>query len=144
MICKGTLKLIDSNSGKVILEQHNRFVTSGLAKVAEILNGESTEVPSHIAVGTSNTALADSQTALQGSELSRQAFFSHTRTGNSIELISGFPAGVGSGIWEEAGIFNAASGGTMFSRALLGTYTKKELDSIEIHWTYKFIDDGVD
>lgn len=144
MICKGTLKIIDEKTGNVLLETHNRFVTSGLNKVAEILNGESTEVPSHIAVGSSNAALADSQTTLQGTEFSRQAFFSHQRTGNSIELISKFPAGVGSGIWEEAGIFNAASGGTMFSRSLLGTYTKKELDSIEIHWTYKFLDDGVD
>lgn len=144
MICKGYLKIIDSALGKVIKEMHNRFVTSGLSQVAAILNGESSAVPTHIAVGSSNAAIEDGQTALQGTEYARVAFATHERTGNAIELVAKFPAGVGSGVWEEAGIFNAESEGIMFSRALLGTYTKKELDSIEIHWTYKFIDDGVD
>lgn len=144
MICKGTLKIIDEKTRKVLLETHNRFVTSGLNAVTAIINGEAIEKPSHIGVGTSNAALNNNQTGLQGTQLARVAFFSHVRNGNSVELVSKFPAGTGTGTWEEAGIFNASANGTMFSRALLGTYTKKDLDSIEVHWTYKFIDDGVD
>ena len=144
MKCKGIMKIVDKNTNKVLLEKHNRFVTSGLDAIAALLNGESTVVPTHIAVGTSNASISDSQTALVGTELARVAFDSHVRTGNSIELVATFGAGVGTGAWEEAGIFSAASGGTLFSRVLTGTYTKHQSDVFEVHWTYTIQDDGVD
>ena len=144
MKCKGIMKIVDKNTNKVLLEKHNRFVTSGLDAIAALLNGESTVIPTHIAVGTSNAPISDSQTALVGTELARVAFDSHVRTGNSIELIATFGAGVGTGAWEEAGIFSAASGSIMFSRVLTGTYTKRQSDVFEIHWTYTIKDDGVD
>ena len=144
MKCKGIMKIVDKKTGKVLLEKHNRFVTSGLDAIAALLNGESTVIPTHIAVGTSNASISDSQTALVGTELARVPFDSHVRTGNSIELIATFGAGVGTGAWEEAGIFSAASGGIMFSRVLTGTYTKRQSDVFEVHWTYTIKDDGVD
>lgn len=144
MKCKGIMKIVDKKTGKVILEKHNRFVTSGLNAIAALLNGESNAIPTHIAVGTSAAAIADSQTALVGTELARVAFDSHVRTGNSIELIATFTTDVGTGAWEEAGIFSAATGGVMFSRCLTGTYSKRAVDIIEIHWTYTIQDDGVD
>lgn len=144
MKCKGIMKIIDKKTNKVILEKHNRFVTSGLNAIAALLNGESNAIPTHIAVGTSTTAIDDSQTALVGTELARVAFDSHLRTGNSIELIATFGAGVGTGAWEEAGIFSADSAGIMFSRVLTGTYTKRANDVFEVHWTYTIQDDGED
>ena len=144
MKCKGIMKVIDKKTNKVLLERHNRFVTSGLDAIAALINGESTAIPTHIAVGTSTTAIADSQTALVGTELARVAFDSHVRTGNSIELIVTFGAGVGVGAWEEAGISSADSEGIMFSRVLTGTYTKRPSDVFEAHWTYTIQDDGVD
>lgn len=144
MKCKGIMKIVDKKTGKVLLEKHNRFVTSGLNAIAALINGESNAIPTHIAVGTSATAIADSQTALVGTELARVAFDSHVRTGNSIELVATFSTDVGTGAWEEAGIFSASTGGTMFSRCLTGTYTKRSVDIIEIHWTYTIQDDGVD
>ena len=144
MKCKGIMKIVDKKTGKVILEKHNRFVTSGLNAIAALINGESNAIPTRIAVGTSSAAIANSQTALVGTELARVPFDSHVRTGNSIELIATFGAGVGTGAWEEAGIFSAASGGIMFSRVLTGTYTKRQSDVFEAHWTYTIKDDGVD
>lgn len=144
MKCKGIMKIVDKKINKVLLEKHNRFVTSGLDTIAALINGESTAIPTHIAVGTSPSPIVDSQTALVGTELARVAFDSHVRTGNSIELIATFGAGVGTGAWEEAGIFSAASGGIMFSRVLTGTYTKRPSDVFEVHWTYTIQDDGVD
>ena len=108
------------------------------------MNGESNDIPAYVAVGTSSTAIADNQTALVGSELARVVFDSHVRTGNSIELVTTFTAGIGTGAWEEAGIFSASTGGIMFSRCLTGTYTKRAVDVIEVHWTYTIQDDGVD
>lgn len=144
MKCKGIMKIVDKKTNEVLLEKHNRFVTSGLDAIAALLNGESTVIPTHIAVGTSVSPIADSQTALVGTELARVAFDSHVRTGNSIELIATFGAGIGTGVWEEAGIFSAASGGTLFSRVLTETYTKRQSDVFEVHWTYTIQDDGVD
>ena len=144
MKCKGIMKIVDKKTGKVLLEKHNRFVTSGLNAIAALLNGESNAIPTHIAVGTSAAAIANSQTALVGTELARVAFDSHVRTGNSIEIIATFGAGIGTGAWEEAGIFSAATSGIMFSRVLTGTYTKRASDVFEIHWTYTIQDDGVD
>ena len=130
MKCKGIMKIIDKKTGKVLVEKHNRFVTSGLNAIASLMNGESSDIPAYVAVGTSSTAIADGQTALVGSELARVAFDSHVRTGNSIELVTTFAAGTG--------------GGIMFSRCLTGTYTKRAVDVIEVHWTYTVQDDGVD
>lgn len=144
MKCKGIMKIVDKKTGKVLLEKHNRFVTSGLNAIAALMNGESNDIPAYVAVGTSSTAIADNQTALVGSELARVVFDSHVRTGNSIELVTTFAAGIGTGAWEEAGIFSASTGGIMFSRCLTGTYTKRAVDVIEVHWTYTIQDDGVD
>ncbi len=144
MKCKGIMKIVDKKTNNILLEKHNRFVTSGLNAIAALINGESTVIPTHIAVGTSTAPIADSQTALVGNELARVPFDSHKRTGNSIELIATFGAGVGTGAWEEAGIFSAASAGTMFSRVLTETYTKRPSDAFEVHWTYTIKDDGVD
>ena len=73
MRCKGIMKIVDKKTGEVLLEKHNRFVTSGLNAIAALLNGESNAIPTHIAVGTSATAIADGQTALVGTELARVA-----------------------------------------------------------------------
>lgn len=144
MKCKGIMKIVDKKTNKVILEKHNRFVTSGLDAIAALINGESNVIPTHIAVGTSTAPIVDSQTALVGTELARVPFDSHIRTGNSIELVATFGAGAGTGAWEEAGIFSAPSGGIMFSRVLTETYTKHPSDVFEVHWTYTIKDDGVD
>jgi hypothetical protein len=144
MKCKGIMKIVDKKTGKVILERHNRFVTVGLNSIAALLNGESSAIPTHIAVGTSSAAIANSQTALVGTELARVVFDSHVRTGNSIELVATFGVGTGTGAWEEAGIFSASTAGIMFSRVLTGTYTKRASDVFEVRWTYTIQDDGVD
>lgn len=144
MKCKGIMKIIDKKTGKVLLEKHNRFVTAGLDAIAKLINGEANDIPAYIAVGTSATAIADGQTALQGTELARVVFDSHVRTGHSIELVATFANGIGTGAWEEAGIFSASTGGVMFSRVLTGTYTKRAVDIFEVHWTYTVLDDGVD
>lgn len=139
---KGHLKIIDAKTQKVLVDTHNTFVATGLNEIAKWIGGETAVIPSHIAVGTSSTATADGQIALQGSELGRQPFTSKEVLDNSVTYVATFNEGVATGVWEETGIFSASSAGTMFSRAVTGTYTKGALDKIEVHWTYTFVDGG--
>ena len=116
-------------------------MNTGLNAFAGLMNGETIAVPSHIAVGGSTSPVVASQTALV-QEIARIPLDSHTRSGAVLTLIASFLAGVGTGTWQETGVFNAASGGVMFSRGLTGTYTKGAKDKIEVHWTYSWSDQG--
>ena len=141
MICRGKFEVFDKDTGKLLFKNKNAFVNAGLNAFAGLMNGESISAPSHIAVVTSNTAVAATQTGLVG-ELARIALDSRTRTNNKLVMIASFLAGVATGVWEETGVFNADTAGTMFSRGLTGTYTKGALDKIEVHWTYEWNDAG--
>lgn len=89
---------------------------------------------SHMAVGSGSVAPAAGDTAL-GGELGRVALSSQTAAGNVVTYSATFAAGVGTGSLTEAGIFNAATGGTMLNRATFGVITKAAGDSMQINWT---------
>lgn len=139
---RGDLEIINAKTKEVLVKTHNTFVATGLAEIAKWIGNDTAVIPSHIAVGTSNTAPASGQTALVGTELGRKAFSSTTVNANSVTYVAIFDEGEATGTWEETGVFSASSAGTMFSRAVTGTYTKGALDKIEVHWTYTFVDGG--
>jgi hypothetical protein len=113
---------------------HNLIVTTGRDAIVEQLVGSpAIDTPSHMAVGTSGTAPAAGNTAL-GGELDRQALTSKTRSGNVLTMVGDFGAGDGTGAIQEAGIFNAASSGTLYARAVFSTINKGADDSLEITW----------
>jgi hypothetical protein len=88
----------------------------------------------HMAVGTGTTAAAAGDTAL-GSESHREALDSTTVTSNAIAYVSSFEAGEGTGALTEAGIFNAASAGTMLCRTVFDVVNKGANDTMSITWT---------
>lgn len=137
-IVSGSVKGVDLKTGKTVFENHNIFVQTGLNELAKLVKDKSGAVPSHIAVGTSNTEPVIGDTALKGNELSRKPFEETKITAASVKYAASFLAGEATGVWEETGIFTAASDGIMWSRALTGTYTKGAADEIKIYWTYKF------
>ena len=137
-IVSGSVKGIDLKTGKTVFENHNIFVQTGLNELAKLVKDKSGAVPSHIAVGTSNTEPVIGDTALKGSELGRKPFESSEITAASVKYAVTFLAGEATGVWEETGIFTAGSAGIMWSRALTGTYTKGAADEIKVYWTYKF------
>jgi hypothetical protein len=67
-------------------------------------------------------------------EMNRLPFISSVRTGNYIEYICDWVAGVGTGTISEAGIFNNAVGGTMLSRIAFPPINKLADDSLSINW----------
>lgn len=138
--CCGTLEAIDLKTGKTVFKVHNMFVQTGLNEIAKFVAKKSPTAPSHIAVGTSNAAPSLADVGLKGSQLARIAFDKVEQTNGTVKFTATFPAGTGTGVWEETGIFTAASGGILFSRAVTGTYTKKDKDEIKIIWTYQFND----
>ena len=128
------VKLLDeSGTLKDIRNVNNLVVAVGKDVIASRLVGNTIAVPSYMAVGSSATDAAASQTAL-GGELGRVTLDSTTRSSNTIAYAATFGAGIGTGALTEAGIFNAVSSGNMLCRTTFSTVTKASGDTVVITW----------
>lgn len=79
----------------------------------------------HLGVGNSSTAAAPTQTDLLGTSKVRQVVDSApSRTAQTITFVATFGSSAGNFAWEEFGVFNASSGGTMLSRKVSSLGTK--------------------
>lgn len=133
----GALDIVIKNEqGEVKEEIHvpNLVVTDGKTFIASRMAGTSSAVMSHMAVGTSSTAPAAGDTTL-GGELARVALTSTTPSTNVVTYVGDYPAGTGTGALQEAGIFNAASAGTMLCRTTFSVINKGASDTMTITWT---------
>lgn len=133
---KGNLEVIlldESGKQKDYRQVNNLVVAVGKDVIASRLVGNALAVMSHMAVGSSTTAAATSQTAL-GTELGRVALDSTTRASNTITYVATFPAGTGTGSITEAGILNAGATGNMLCRTVFGVVTKASGDTVVITW----------
>lgn len=130
------IELKDENGAvKETRDIDNLVVTTGLNWIAGRLYD--TSIPSqisHIAVGTGTTAAAAGDTAL-GSESHREALDSTTVSTNTVTWVASLEAGEGTAALTEAGLFNAASGGTMVARVVYDVINKGANDSLSISWT---------
>jgi hypothetical protein len=128
---KGWLTIKDED-GNVLVDKQNLVVNGGLAFLANALVAASSSPFTHIAVGSGTTAASAGQTALV-TELGRVPF-TYTGAGSSVTLTAAFNAGVATGTWSEAGIFNAASAGTMYARTTFGAITKSTSTVYIVTW----------
>lgn len=138
LVLKGRVHIVLTDSMgniKVDRESDNLIVTVGKAFVASALITVPSISFTHMAIGTSTTAPALGQTALVGSELARVATTNTNPTSVTTQFVGNFGSGIGTGTIEEAGLFSAASAGSMFSRYLTGTFTKGATDTLAITWT---------
>lgn len=130
------LELVDQ-SGKVVDLRvgKNRIVTTGLALSMARLSGSGNAL-THIGIGSGTTATTPADTALE-TQLARQVFDNPGGTlSTSVALYyATIPAGTGTGTVSEAGLFNASSGGTMFSRIVFSPMTKSAGLSLVVSWT---------
>ena len=115
-------------------EVKNLVVDTGLDYIASRMKDATATAMSHMAIGTGSTAAAAGNTAL-GSEAARQALTSTTVTSNAVAYVASFAAGTGTGAITEAGILNAASGGTLVCRTVFSVVNKGASDSMTINWT---------
>ena len=121
---------------KVVQEIPNLVVTAGKGFVVSRMKDTTATAMSHMAIGTSASSAAASDTGL-GSESARVALTSSSVSGSTITYIANFPAGTPSSLTglNEAGIFNASSGGTMLCRTVFaGVVNKDTPDAMAITW----------
>ena len=139
IVATGTLKItVTAPDGTVKQEQEvkNLVVTTGLGYIASRMKDATATAMSHMAIGTSSTAAAANNTTL-GTESARVALTSTTVTANAVAYVASFLAGTPAtlaGI-QEAGIFNASSGGTMLCRTVFSIVNKDVNDTMSITWT---------
>lgn len=113
----------------------NLVVATGLTFIASRMGGTSASVMSHMALGSGTTAAAANQTDLVSILGSREALDSTTPSSNTIVYVASFEAGDATGAVTEAGIFNAASSGTMLCRTVFSVVNKAADDTMQVTWT---------
>ena len=128
------IELFDGFGGLKFSETvDNLVVTTGLSFIASRMNDASATTMSHMAIGSGSTAAVLADTTL-GTELGRVALSSTSVTANAVTYVATFGAGVGTGAITEAGLFNAASAGTMLCRTVFAVVNKSAFDTLVITW----------
>ena len=134
----GLVKVVQTNAaGELVreFEVPNLVTTAGKSHIAAKL-AATTNSPvamTHMAIGTGATSAAAGNTTLetQGGIVTLSNTVVST---NTVTYTATFPAGTGTGAVTEAGIFNAASVGTMLCRTTFPAVNKASGDSIAITW----------
>ena len=148
---KETLDLADNvlitarnvKTGKIIHQerQHNLIVLDGRNLIRDLLSGSGDNL-SHFAVGTDGTTTTDSMSALQ-SEIFRNSITRLDLENNKLVVNYFLASNEANGnTIQEAGIFNAASGGTMYARVIQSAIEKNENISITYSWTTNILSVG--
>ena len=119
---------------ELVQDIDNLVVTTGKNLVASRLVGTSSDVMSHMAIGSGTTAAAAGNTAL-GTELGRVSLTSGSASSAVVTYVATFAAGTGTGAVTEAGLLNASSGGTLLCRTVFSVVNKGANDSMTVTWT---------
>ena len=126
-------------NGELVRDLDNLVVTAGKTFVASSMLKTTSNSPAamtHMGVGTSTQDPAGTDTALISQVGSRKAFTTAADSTDAVvTYICAFAAGEGTGALTEAGIFNAASSGTMLCRTEFSVVNKGASDSMTITWT---------
>lgn len=128
----------DAETGALLDRQevHNLVVDSGLNLIRDLLDGDAVAGLTHMAVGTGTAAAAAGDTAL-GTEVHRGAVTQRVSAAKQL-VVKWFvnSTSANGSTLAEVGLFNAASGGTMFARAKLATaITKSSAITVQVIWT---------
>lgn len=145
---KGSYKLeIKDINGKVrdSWKVDNLVTSAGKAQLASLAGNASSTPFTYIALGTSTTAVAVTQTALVAeitdTGLQRASgtvsTITTTVTNDTLSIAKTFTA-TGSKTVEEIGVFNNSSAGAMLSRALTGTKALTNGEQMTVTYTLVF------
>jgi hypothetical protein len=128
---------------KQVQDVPNLVVTAGKNFIAQRMKDAATGVMTHMSIGDGSsgspgtaTAPAVGNTTL-GNEKARVALASTSVSGNAVTYSATFAAGTPStaAAIVEAGLFNAASAGTMLCRTTFAVVNKGTNDTMTITWT---------
>lgn len=116
-------------------EEKNLIVSAGLTFICSRMANATAGVMSHMAVGSGTATPAAANTDLGTILGAREPLDSTTASSNTVTYVSSFEAGEGTGAVTEAGLFNAASSGTMLCRTVFPVVNKGANDTMAITWT---------
>jgi hypothetical protein len=115
------------------------YTNTGRQLLRDFLGGTSVKYPTHIAIGTDNTAASDSDTQL-GDEVVRRAIDTYDPedgTNYRINYIFNISSVEQNGVdLKEAGVFDESTAGDMFARTTFATISKN--NTIDIQFTLTF------
>lgn len=143
MKVRGYVRLWHLRGGVIVhtCEGPNIVTDGGKNLIANLVRADDpTGHPSHIALGSNSTAVAETQTILVTE-------IANTRTATGLGTVSAnelkYPATLtnsSGGNWnvKEAGLFNDVVSGTMIARWLSGDLTVGDTESLTIDWTLTF------
>ena len=126
-----------SLNNEIVHQCDNLVVTAGKNWVASrFKDGSIPDEMSHMAIGSADTAAAAGNTAL-ATELNRIALTTDggTVSTNTVQYDASWTSAAAAYAIKEAGIFNAASGGTMLARTTFAVINKGTDDTVSITWT---------
>lgn len=140
MQIKGTVKFIieRGDGSKVEIEQSNLVVDYGLQTIAALISGQAqgAGLVTHLALGTGNTVPTTLDAALIA-EVRRDAVSAAIQAApnqNKVEFKVTHALGAVSGTFEEAGLFDAATGGNMFNRTVFNPFPVTVADTLTVIW----------
>lgn len=119
----------DREPDEVIEWDGNLMMNAGINVMLDLLIGAAgtdfDNTNGYLGVGNSSTAAAATQTDLQGASTARVILDAlATINAETLTFVATFGSAAGNFAWEEVGIFNAASGGTMLTRSVSSLGTK--------------------
>ena len=126
-----------SLNNEIVHQCDNLVVTAGKNWVAgRFKDGSIPDEMSHMAIGSADTAAAAGNTAL-ATELNRIVLTTDggTVSTNTVQYDATWSDSSPAYAIKEAGIFNAASGGTMLARTVFAIINKGTDDTVSISWT---------
>lgn len=133
MKIKGALNVVihHANGDVETRRKDNLILNAGFDFIcAAIANPTRPDLMGFTAVGTGTTAVADTQTGLTTEIKRKSASYAHTSGTKVFTLTTTFAAGEATGAITEAGICNAASGGTFLDRVVFDVINKAADDTM--------------
>ena len=115
--------------------EKNLVVSAGLTFIASRMKDATATAMTHMGLGSGTSNAVAGQTDLVSLLGSREVLDSTTASSNTIVYVSSFEAGDATGAVTEAGIFNAASSGTMLCRVKFNVVNKAADDTMAVTWT---------
>lgn len=120
---------------------HNIVTNTGKAAIAGLLNGVVTNFFEYIAIGTSNTAAAATQTACQAEittgggerKIGTTSRVTTTVTNDTAQIEATFTFSLSFSV-NEACLLDSSSSGIMFARRVIGPYSVVSGDSLIVRW----------
>jgi hypothetical protein len=154
MNMQGRVRLIgETRDGRIVLDSShgNRIVQSGRQLVAQRFAGVTGTPPatvSHMAVGTGSTAASDGDVKLVAERtrnpVTAPVYSSIVDSSNiqrikvSLQTVFDFGEANGPDPLREAGIFTAATDGTMYNRVVFDAVTKVDTFKLTLIWDIVF------